>query len=459
MGFSSFAKITFETLGDLTLRGQDTSSIDELTHRRIREVTVVILAVIVVGIPFVIQYYTLNVPIMSVFVSCTIFLGGMILLWLRRSKNPELAGLFGTIIMFMLVLTSNWCSGGFYDPNFGWLYVLPIIAALMINARMGLVFTVLVFLLTTGFWLLTYFGYEPPNLIPKTQHAAQSLANRLSAIVTIGIFLWALHSQRQFIEMRLVAMNEDLRKEAEKRSILQHKAELAQQEAEQANAVKDRFLANLSHELRTPLNAIIGYTEMIQEDYFDNEMLVEDTEKVLSSAHNLYELINQVLELTNLEGGRVKPIYDSIELSTFIEKLVLDQTPIITKQNNTFQWQIKTTLSEVQSDERILRQILVGLLNNAGKFTTDGEVYLNVYKMESFLVFDVEDTGVGIEQEHILRIFELFTQADDTSTREYDGLGLGLALCHKLANVLQAQLEVESVVGQGSRFRLKIPVA
>ena len=102
---------------------------------------------------------------------------------------------------------------------------------------------------------------------------------------------------------------------------------------------------------------------------------------------------------------------------------------------------------------------MVGLLNNAGKFTTDGEVYLNVYKMESFLVFDVEDTGVGIEQEHILRIFELFTQADDTSTREYDGLGLGLALCHKLANVLQAQLEVESVVGQGSRFRLKLPVA
>ena len=128
-------------------------------------------------------------------------------------------------------------------------------------------------------------------------------------------------------------MNEDLRKEAEKRSILQHKAELAQQEAEQANVVKDRFLANLSHELRTPLNAIIGYTEMIQEDYFENEMLVEDTEKVLSSARNLYELINQVLELTNLEGGRVKPIYDSIELFTFIEKLVLDQTPIITAES------------------------------------------------------------------------------------------------------------------------------
>lgn len=452
----------FASVGDFALRGvseEKLAGLDPLTRRQIREVTIVTLAIILVGVPFVVQYYLVGVPVMSGFVSFTILGGALNLLMLRQTLNPERAGLVGASLLFGLITVSNWFSGGFYDPNFGWFYVGPILAAFVAGPKAGWRFAVAVLLVTLGFWLLDVFGVAPENRIPADEHAAQSLANRISAILTIGVCLGALRSRHNFILDRLESSNDKLRQEVSRREQLQLEAQRAQREAELANDAKNRFLANLSHELRTPLNAIIGYTEIIQEDWGeDNEELEADAERVIESARHLFSLIESVLDLTNLETGRLTPTNVSFSPALLVERLAEEfEQPAMAQKNKLT---VRSECTEwLESDEHLITQILRGILNNAVKFTTSGEVEVGVRCVEGVVVFSVSDTGIGMTGEDRERIFEQFTQADDSYTREHGGLGLGLALCKKIADLLGARIEVESQLGEGSMFSLHVPEA
>lgn len=238
--------------------GVDRAAEPEL-KRRLRVFSTVSVATIAIGIPFVFQYWSLGVPEMSVAISASIASGIANLWWVSRHHDPKIGGLVGTCILFVLLLLSNWSSGGFYDPNFAWLYVIPLYASLMIDARAGWIFTGVVLFVTALFWLAPDLGIEVPNYIPEELRPRQSLANRMSAIIGIGVMLGALASKHHFINSLLRSANADLRKEMDQRQVMTDQLLAAERRASVGT-----LAASLGHEVNNPLSYVIGNLEFIQ---------------------------------------------------------------------------------------------------------------------------------------------------------------------------------------------------
>ena len=179
-------------------------------RRRLRVLSVVTLAMVVMAPFFVYQYISLGIPSVSLAVSVTVVVGLLNLGWAWRRGGSRLGGWIATSILLALLVFSNLQSGGFYDPNFGWLYVFPMLAALLIDARAGWIFTAIVLLLSLTFWLAPEYGIVIPDRIPADRHAAQSLANRVSAVLAVGVILAAIASQQRFARQMLESSNQDL---------------------------------------------------------------------------------------------------------------------------------------------------------------------------------------------------------------------------------------------------------
>ena len=210
--------------------------------RRLQVLTQVTLAIVLIGLGFVFQYYRLGVGWMSAAVAMTIVLGIANLAWARRRAGSVLGGMLATYLLLQLVVLSNWCSGGFYDPNFGWLYVIPMLGALLVNARAGWFFTAVVFAITLLFWWAPQLGIEVPNYIPGDLHAQQSLANRLSAVLGVGVLLAAIASQQNFSRPLLERSKASLEREIERREEIQ--ARLVQRERAAADGEKGACASN-----------------------------------------------------------------------------------------------------------------------------------------------------------------------------------------------------------------------
>jgi signal transduction histidine kinase/CheY-like chemotaxis protein len=241
---------------------------------------------------------------------------------------------------------------------------------------------------------------------------------------------------------------------------------IAKEEAEQANATKSQFLATMSHELRTPLNAIIGYADIIYEDLeyeelenLDRDTILNDAGRIRQSGRLLLELINDVLDLSKVEAGKIELFRESIELDHMCDALDGTMQSLIKPTGNVFEIINESNHTRLYTDRTRLRQILLNLLSNAAKFTHQGTITLRINDRPGDLIcFEVEDEGIGMSHEQLERIFEAFVQADSTTTREYGGTGLGLALSKNFATLLGGTLEAESKRGEGSVFRLTIPV-
>lgn len=236
----------------------------------------------------------------------------------------------------------------------------------------------------------------------------------------------------------------------------------ARQEADEANAAKSRFMATMSHELRTPLNAIIGYAEMIQEEGLntqevDHEAIISDALRIERSGRHLLALINDVLDLSKVESGKVDFHPERFELKRLLLELQEQVMPAIEENQNTFKLELEPEFTELNTDRLKLKQILLNLLANAAKFTHQGQITLRATQSASHLCIEVEDEGIGIAQDAQARIFEAFEQADSSTTRRYGGTGLGLSLSRRLVSVLGGALELSSELGQGSCFKVIIP--
>lgn len=238
-------------------------------------------------------------------------------------------------------------------------------------------------------------------------------------------------------------------------------AEVAREQAQEANRTKSAFLANMSHELRTPMNAIIGYSEMLLEEAADTgETWMEaDLNKILSSARHLLQLINDILDLSKIEAGKMSVFLEPVDISQTVKDVAATIEPLVAKNRNTFVLECPSGVGTMRTDLTKLRQTLFNLLSNACKFTEEGRIGLHITRSTDGMVsFEVSDTGIGMEPRQLEKLFGEFVQADASTTRKYGGTGLGLAISRKFCRMLGGDISVESTPGKGSKFTATLPV-
>lgn len=237
----------------------------------------------------------------------------------------------------------------------------------------------------------------------------------------------------------------------------------ATEEAESANKTKSEFLANMSHELRTPLNAIIGYGELLQEDA-EEDGLAEysnSLDKIVGAAKHLLSLINDVLDLSKIEAGKMDIYLEDIVLADLVKDLSAIADPLMKKNNNKFISEISPEPTTIYSDLTRVRQSLLNLLSNASKFTTEGQITLRIHLLENdkeYIKFSVVDTGIGMSPSQLEKLFKAFSQVDASTTRKYGGTGLGLYLTKRFSEMLGGDITVESEEGKGTIFSIVLPV-
>jgi signal transduction histidine kinase/DNA-binding response OmpR family regulator len=239
--------------------------------------------------------------------------------------------------------------------------------------------------------------------------------------------------------------------------------ETAKIEAEEASAAKSQFLANMSHELRTPLNAIIGYSEMLHEDAVDSGQLAnaKDLSQINTAGKHLLALINDILDLSKIEAGKIELFLETFDVAGVLDDIYSTIRPLLEKNGNRFELAIPADVGVLHADLTRVRQIILNLLSNASKFTTNGRVTLAVRRTRVLgvdcLEFQITDTGIGMSPDQMRRLFRSFSQADASTTRRFGGTGLGLAISRQLAQMMHGDIIVQSDEGKGSTFTLWLP--
>jgi len=267
---------------------------------------------------------------------------------------------------------------------------------------------------------------------------------------------WMHVSERKTANGGVVAIYADIT-EAKQRE-----AELAtaRDAAEEANRTKSSFLANMSHELRTPLNAIIGYSEILQEDAADKDDKepIEDLQKIESAGRHLLGLINNILDLSKIEVGKMDVFIEPVDIQALIEEVLSIVKPLTDKSENVIEVICPAGIGSFRSDQTKVKQCLLNLMSNANKFTSKGTLTLTVAREDnSWVCFRVSDTGVGMTEEQLGRLFQAFSQADVSTTKRFGGTGLGLAITKHFCTMLGGDVTVESTPGKGSTFTMRLP--
>jgi signal transduction histidine kinase len=239
---------------------------------------------------------------------------------------------------------------------------------------------------------------------------------------------------------------------------------IATKRAQAANRAKSMFLANMSHELRTPLNAVIGYAEIIEEDLEsgDTKQSAEDLSRIRNAAGHLLTMINEVLDLSRIEAGKLELRPTEFDLPVLLRSSLDTVRPTASKHRSVCQLNVARSIGQVRLDETRVRQCLLNLLSNAAKFTQGGVIALDARPCRigaaAGVAISVKDTGPGIAEDQLARLFQPFVQADATHTRQHDGAGLGLVITRRLARAMGGDVQASSKLGQGSTFTLYLPL-
>jgi len=245
----------------------------------------------------------------------------------------------------------------------------------------------------------------------------------------------------------------------------EEEAARARQASENANRTKSLFLANMSHELRTPLNAILGYSEMLQEEAAERALdgFAADLERIHAAGRHLLALINDILDLSKIEAGKMELFLERFEVGELIGEVAATIRPLVEKNADTLRLELAPDLGAMRADQTKVRQALFNLLSNAVKFTHGGTITVNAGRRmmdgAEWIVLRVADTGIGMSAEQIVKLFQDFTQADASTTRKFGGTGLGLALTRRFCQMMGGDVTLNSEAGEGSVFTITLPAS
>ncbi len=321
----------------------------------------------------------------------------------------------------------------------GWFYGMGVLLA---SYAMRPKYLILMWLFAQGCLTLSYALVGAPDFGQANLWAPTM--STLLLFITLASMLHARATEEIFTQQLDIARQLDL----------------ARADAEQANRAKSAFLANMSHELRTPLNAILGYSEMLAEEHEDDEFTVKDLNRIHASGTHLLTLINDVLDLSKIEAGKMDLLIEPFDFEEFIEHISSTVMPLIASKQNQLVCQIDPSCGSVATDRTKLRQVILNIISNAAKFTEQGTITLSARRTSRdgrrLLEVAITDTGIGMNEEQLSRIFQEFEQADKSTTKEYGGTGLGLALCQRICQMLEGEIVATSQPGVGSTFTFTI---
>ncbi len=373
---------------------------------------------------------------------------------LKPARSLTWPALFSFCDLTFISVFGSFFYGGVSSPFLPWFLCALLIGFFYLGDRALLVVSIFIAHLAAFCAAYVLHGSFPAR-VPLDQ---------LSTVGMISVLCATLYSSMMAIYYAYVMIEQSaLRQEIEKHLVTAKKLRQAKHDAERANDARAVFLAKMNHQLRTPLNAIIGYSEILLEEIEPNADSADeaDLKTINNAGRHLLSLVSDVLYMPKIDAENVEISARPIDLEQCLDEVAATCRNLVSHNGNEFIFEKSDDLGIIETDETRLRQILINLLSNAGKFTKDGKVVLRAGRVTTGtatqIVISVEDTGIGIGPDALAGLFTDFNHANSVTSKSYGGTGLGLAVSHKLAQLLDGEIVVESEPGRGSVFTVRLP--
>ncbi|HMQ57232.1 MAG TPA: ATP-binding protein [Rhizobiaceae bacterium] len=355
------------------------------------------------------------------------------------------------------VLWGSYNYGGASSPFLMWILVIPLLAFFYLGS--GTVTRIVIFAQITAGLAAFYAAYLMDNSFPVHIPIEQMVGTGIISAFCASTYVFLMASYYSSV----VDSQSELLKEIERHQATMTELTRAKEDAERANGAKSEFLAKMSHELRTPLNAVLGYSEILLEDAeLDGRgEQIADLEKISAAGKHLLAMVNDILDISKIEAGKVELYIEEIDLNTLLDEVESTGRPLAAKNTNSFTIARGADLGSIMADATKLRQAIFNLLSNAAKFTQNGHIALNVARERRdgapWIAIAVADTGMGMTDDQKSHLFSNFSQADASIAAKFGGTGLGLSLSQNLCRLMGGEITVESAMGKGSTFTIHLP--